>query len=140
MLAVMIEISGQRQFDQYLTNEAMDLRRLVVTAIELSVDHARINQYTVGKYRLMEIKIDRQPTKDKLDQLGVFNWSIWTKEASEFPWSYGESETCYFLEGDVVVTPDRGEPDGGECPVQMGKGDLVTFPRACLVPGKLSRM
>jgi uncharacterized cupin superfamily protein len=71
----------------------------------------------------MEIKIDRQPSKDKLDQLGVFNWSIWTKAASEFPWSYDESETCYFLEGDVVVTPDGGEA------VQMGKGDLVTFPQ-----------
>jgi len=40
----------------------------------------------------------------------------------EFPWSYDSSETCYFLEGDVAVTPDGGEP------VEMGKGDLVTFP------------
>ncbi|AFY70664.1 protein of unknown function DUF861 cupin_3 [Thalassoporum mexicanum PCC 7367] len=70
----------------------------------------------------MEIQIDRQPSQTKLEQLGVFNWSIWTKEASTFPWSYGESETCYFLDGDVVVTPEVGEP------VQMGKGDLVTFP------------
>ena len=31
-------------------------------------------------------------------------------------------ETCYFLEGDVVVTPDGGEP------VEVGVGDLVTFP------------
>ncbi|MEM8779574.1 MAG: cupin domain-containing protein, partial [Cyanobacteria bacterium P01_G01_bin.49] len=27
-----------------------------------------------------------------------------------------------FLEGEVIVTPDEGEP------VSMGKGDLVTFP------------
>ncbi len=33
-----------------------------------------------------------------------------------------EQETCYFLEGSVVVTPANGEP------VQIGKGDLVTFP------------
>ena len=44
------------------------------------------------------------------------------KETSTFPWSYGESETCYFLEGEVEVTPDGGEP------VVVGKGDLVTFP------------
>jgi uncharacterized cupin superfamily protein len=68
------------------------------------------------------IKIERQPSQERLDELKVFNWSIWTKEASEFPWTYDEPETCYFLEGDVVVTPDGGEP------VEMGKGDLVTFP------------
>jgi uncharacterized cupin superfamily protein len=68
------------------------------------------------------IAIERQPSQKRLEQLGVFNWLIWTKEVSEFPWTYDEQETCYFLEGDVVVTPDGGKP------VEMGKGDLVTFP------------
>ena len=68
------------------------------------------------------ISVISQPKKEELDRLGVFNWSIWTKEASEFPWTYDEAETCYFLEGEVVVTPDGGEP------VTMGKGNLVTFP------------
>jgi uncharacterized cupin superfamily protein len=68
------------------------------------------------------IAIERQPSQERLEQLGVFHWSIWTKEVSEFPWRYDEQETCYFLEGDVVVTPDGGKP------VEMGKGDLVTFP------------
>ncbi|GAB1545181.1 cupin domain-containing protein [Scytonema sp. NUACC21] len=70
----------------------------------------------------MEIKIQHQPSQEELNELGVFKWSIWTKEASTFPWSYDTQETCYFLEGDVIVTPDSGQP------VQMGKGDLVTFP------------
>lgn len=69
-----------------------------------------------------EIKIERQPSQERLNQLGVFKWSIWSKEISEFPWNYDEAETCYFLEGDVIVTPDGGQP------VQVGKGDLVTFP------------
>lgn len=68
------------------------------------------------------IKVEHQPTQEHLSQLGVFNWSTWSKEVSEFPWTYDEQEICYFLEGDVVVTPDGGEP------VSMGKGDLVTFP------------
>lgn len=38
-------------------------------------------------------------------------------------WSYDEQERCYFLEGDLVVTPDGGEP------VTMGRGDFVTFPQ-----------
>lgn len=54
--------------------------------------------------------------------MGVFSWPIWQKEASEFPWHYDEIETCYLLEGDVVITPDNGET------VAIGKGDLVTFP------------
>jgi len=70
----------------------------------------------------MAITIDHNPTDDQLSQLGVYNWPIWTKEISEFPWTYDEQEICYFLEGDVVVTPAAGEP------VQVGKGDLVTFP------------
>jgi uncharacterized protein len=70
----------------------------------------------------MEIKIERQPSQERLNELGVFKWAIWTKEKSQFPWTYDSQETCYFLEGDVTVTPEGGEA------VQMGKGDLVTFP------------
>ena len=71
---------------------------------------------------MSEIKIERNSDQERLEGLDVLNWPIWTKEVSEFPWSYDEQETCYFLQGDVVVTPDGGEP------VEMGKGDLVTFP------------
>ncbi|AUT00651.1 cupin [Nostoc sp. CENA543] len=70
----------------------------------------------------MEIKIEHQPSQETLENLGVFQWGIWQKEISKFPWTYDTQETCYFLEGDVIVTPDGGKP------VQMGKGDLVTFP------------
>lgn len=71
---------------------------------------------------VVTIQIQRQADLEQLQQQGVFNWPIWTKAASEFPWTYEEQETCYFLEGDVIVTPAGGEP------VRMGKGDLVTFP------------
>ncbi len=57
-----------------------------------------------------------------MTSIGAFGWPIWEKEASIFPWTYDASETCYFLEGDVVVIPEGGEP------MQMGAGDLVTFP------------
>jgi uncharacterized cupin superfamily protein len=70
----------------------------------------------------MEIQIEHQPSQENLNQLGVYKWAVWQKEVSKFPWTYDSQETCYFLEGDVVVTPD------GEQPVKMGKGDLVTFP------------
>ncbi len=70
----------------------------------------------------MEIKIEHQPSQERLNQLGVEKWGIWQKEVSKFPWTYDTQETCYFLTGDVIVTPDGGQP------VRMGKGDLVIFP------------
>ncbi len=68
------------------------------------------------------IQVQSNPSEDRLQQLKVSSWPIWTKEISEFPWTYDDSETCYLLEGDVIVTPDGGEP------TRVKKGDLVTFP------------
>jgi uncharacterized protein len=62
-----------------------------------------------------------KPTEDKLKKLNVRSWPVWEKEISQFPWYYDERETCYILEGDVIVTPESG------LPVSFGKGDLVIF-------------
>lgn len=75
------------------------------------------------KPAINKIIVAHNPPEDQLEALDVYNWPIWTKEASTFPWAYDNSETCFFLEGDVIVTPDGGTP------VRMGKGDLVTFPQ-----------
>ena len=72
---------------------------------------------------MSEIIVSHSPSDEQLESLGVYNWPIWTKEVSTFPWTYDSSETCLFLEGDVIVTPEGGAP------VKMGKGDLVTFPQ-----------
>lgn len=72
---------------------------------------------------MSEIKIEHNPSEEKLKSMGIRKWPVWTKEVSEFPWTYDEQETCYFLEGDVVVTPEGGKP------VEIGRGDLVTFPK-----------
>ena len=63
-----------------------------------------------------------QPDAQALRERKVSGWPIWTKEPSAFEWHYDEPETCYFLEGDVVVKTGAGE-------VRIGKGDLVTFPK-----------
>jgi len=72
---------------------------------------------------MSQIKVEKEPDEKRLGDLGVRRWEIWTKEISEFPWSYDTAETCFFLEGRVVVTPEGGAP------VEIGAGDLVTFPR-----------
>jgi hypothetical protein len=44
---------------------------------------------------MSKIEIERNPDEERLNELGIYDWPIWTKEVSEFP-----------LEGDAVVTPD----------------------------------
>jgi hypothetical protein len=68
------------------------------------------------------ITVERHPSPQVLEELDVSSWPIWSKDPSVFPWTYDGDETCYFLEGDVTVTPDGGKP------VRIAKGDLVTFP------------
>ncbi len=71
---------------------------------------------------MSEITVIHNPDDHLLDEWGVKHWPIWEKEISTCPWSYDAQEVCYLLEGEVVVTPDGGEP------VNIGVGDLVTFP------------
>ncbi len=68
------------------------------------------------------ITIEHNPSEARLMELEVPRWPIWDKETSTFPWTYESRETCYLLEGEVIVTPTKGEP------VKIEKGDLVTFP------------
>jgi len=69
-----------------------------------------------------DIVWEHNPTPSKLEVMGVYDWPIWAKEVSSFPWTYDTKETCYILEGEVIVTPDNGKP------MTFKKGDLVTFP------------
>lgn len=68
------------------------------------------------------IAVVRQPSPALLQELGVFDWPVWSKEVSVFDWYYDASETCYLLAGDVEVTTPPGET------VRFGAGNLVTFP------------
>lgn len=72
---------------------------------------------------MSQIHVEHHPGAGRLRELDVESWPIWTKETSEFPWEYDAEETCYVLEGQVTVTPDGGEP------VEIGPGDLATFPK-----------
>ena len=76
----------------------------------------------MGK-RSLVIQVEHNASEARLGDLGVREWPIWKKEASTFDWSYDADETCYFLEGAVMVTPKGGSP------VAMGQGDLVNFPQ-----------
>ncbi|MBD3351681.1 MAG: DUF861 domain-containing protein [Candidatus Lokiarchaeota archaeon] len=66
----------------------------------------------------MKVKV-RKPSEDEIKKME--SWPIWTKEVSEFDWSYDSKETCYLLKGEVDVET----PDGV---VHFEAGDLVVFP------------
>lgn len=70
----------------------------------------------------MEIKVEKL-SHDQLKKLGVFNWPIWEKEVSRFPWFYYSLEECYILEGNVVIETEKGDK------IEFGRGDFVTFPK-----------
>jgi uncharacterized cupin superfamily protein len=70
----------------------------------------------------MEIIVEKNPSQEKLQSLGVNKWPTWQKEVSVFPWTFHEQEIAYILDGECVITPTGGAP------VRFGKGDLVTFP------------
>ena len=79
------------------------------------------------------IKVEKNPTPERLSALGVHDWPTWGREVSSFPWEYDNEEQCYLLEGDVTVTQEGGEP------VRIGQGDLVTFPAGMSCTWKVSR-
>jgi uncharacterized cupin superfamily protein len=69
---------------------------------------------------MSKITIERNPSEDRLKELGVSSWEIWEKEISEFPIDFDETEVAYVLEGEIIVTPAGGEP------VRIVPGDLVS--------------
>ncbi len=68
-----------------------------------------------------DIKVERL-TFDEAQQRGVTGWSVWTKEIATFDWTYDSRETCYIVEGSVIV-----EANGKS--ITLGEGDFVKFPK-----------
>ena len=50
------------------------------TVTLLSEQHFRRKEANMA-----EIKIERKPGEERLKDLGITDWPIWTKEESEFP-------------------------------------------------------
>ena len=61
-------------------------------------------------------------SKNEISKKGVFSWPIWSCEMSEFDWEYGDKESCYLLEGEVVVSTSLET-------VKFSSGDFVVFPK-----------
>ena len=69
----------------------------------------------------MKVEIEKLPD-EKITELGIKAWPIWTCGISEFDWEYGEKESCLLLEGEVEVSSEFES-------VRFSTGDYVIFPR-----------
>ena len=69
----------------------------------------------------MNIEITNLNDKEIADR-GIMSWPIWACEISEFDWEYGDSESCYLLDGKVEVQSEFET-------VRFSAGDFVVFPR-----------
>ncbi len=61
----------------------------------------------------------KKPTQEEIES--TKSWGVWSKEPSEFSWSYDENETCYILEGEATVTDEKGNI------ISFAQGDWVEF-------------
>jgi hypothetical protein len=72
---------------------------------------------------MSKVIVEKNPSLERLNDLGILKCPTWSKESSTFPWTYSDQETAYILEGEVTVRTENEEP------VTFGKGDLVIFPK-----------
>ena len=73
----------------------------------------------------------RKPSEDEKKEAQA--WPIWEKEISEFPWYYDSKETCFILEGDIVVSNEEGKD------FHFSKGDYVIFPKGMKCTWKINK-
>ncbi|GBG68373.1 hypothetical protein CBR_g2916 [Chara braunii] len=94
-------------------------RRLVVRAM---ASDGKVTETQVEDK--LGIRVEHNPSEERLKEMGVRQWPKWGCPPSKFPWTYDAKETCYVLKGKVYVTPE-----GQEDSVAIGAGDLVVFPK-----------
>ena len=67
----------------------------------------------------MSILVKTNCPESSVKVKGIQNWPIWTCYAIYFDWSNENKETCFLLEGEMTVTPEKGHS------VKFSAGDLV---------------
>ena len=60
--------------------------------------------------------------KIKLKKLEVFSWPIWSCGVSKFSWTYDQKESCFILEGQILIITDYQT-------INIKKKDFVIFPK-----------
>ena len=79
----------------------------------------------------MKVEIEKL-SNEKITELGIKTWPIWTCGISEFDWEYGAEESCLLLEGEVEVSSEFES-------VRFFAGDYVVFPKGLKCRWKVTK-
>jgi len=79
----------------------------------------------------LNIKITKL-TEDEISRKEIRSWPIWSCGVSEFDWEYGDTESCYILDGEVEVQSEFET-------VEFSVGDFVIFPKGLKCRWKVIR-
>jgi uncharacterized cupin superfamily protein len=73
---------------------------------------------------MFEIIVEKNLSDARKAELGIPKWETWDCPVMQFRLDFDdETEHSYILEGEIVVTPDGGQP------VTLVPGDYVIFPK-----------
>ncbi len=72
---------------------------------------------------MSEINVIRQVTSDWLDQESILQWPSYEASEGSFPCYYYTDESCYVLEGKVLITVS------GDDEITLSQGDFITLPK-----------
>ncbi|KAJ7975555.1 RmlC-like cupins superfamily protein [Quillaja saponaria] len=101
---------------------------LVPLFVSVSFLTLRPKVTAMASIEVFGVKIEKNPPKSKLTELGVTAWPKWGCAPSKFPWTFTATETMYLLEGKVKVNVD-----GYDGSFEIGAADLVVFPKGMKV-------
>lgn len=73
---------------------------------------------------LYNVRVERNVSKERLQELGVSRWSMWKTGECKLPWDWHVDQLVYIEEGEVKVVPD-----GSERHMRFVAGDLVRYPK-----------
>ncbi|KAJ3681627.1 hypothetical protein LUZ60_014200 [Juncus effusus] len=74
-----------------------------------------------------KVRVERSVSKERLEELGVDNWSTWKSGKCRVPWNWHVDQLVYIVSGEVRVLPDGAK--SGERHMRFVAGDLVRYPK-----------
>ncbi|XP_077249513.1 uncharacterized protein LOC143889216 [Tasmannia lanceolata] len=77
-----------------------------------------------GQETNLSIIVERNPSDQRLSELGIKSWPKWACPPGKFPLKFDAEETCYLLKGKVKAYTKGSS----EC-VEFEAGDLVIIPK-----------
>ncbi|KAJ8631939.1 hypothetical protein MRB53_025275 [Persea americana] len=75
---------------------------------------------------LYKVRVERGVSKERLEELGVSQWSMWKTGRCRLAWDWHVDQQVYVVSGEARVVPDGGD---GTRFMRFVAGDLVRYPK-----------